>query len=321
MVSSDPAEGWNSYLLEPIGLTLKYPDEIEATDDVVDNAEIKGNYNYFIMYPGTDQIFLNITLYKSSSTPLNWWDTVGKQKFEKIASEDGKYMNPPADIKLTYDVKNIFIDNLEAINVKIVSNHSTIQIPLENNLIIFQKNGYIATIKYSKFSEDSLTISNQILSTFKFSDSSTGPDTSWQTYKNTSIGYSIQYPSGWRKQEWDSGIGFGPKEIGEDVILGISYYSKEDTEPSNFIDKIGSQFADRVVVRDSIMVNQIKVDRVIVTTPSYPDWYSESIIFETDKHYIVVGNGAMKDENLPFSHGIPKDFTFAKFYQTFKLTL
>jgi hypothetical protein len=107
-------------------------------------------------------------------------------------------------------------------------------------------------IKIASMTQDPeiLNILDQILTTFEFSDNSSGVESSWQTYTNPTIGYSIQYPSGWRKQEWDSGIGFGPKEIGEDVILGISYYSKEDTEPSNFIDKIGSQFADRVVVRD-----------------------------------------------------------------------
>ncbi len=136
--------------------------------------------------------------------------------------------------------------------------------------------------------------------------------TAWQTYSNQEIGFSIKYPQGWREQEWTGGVGFGPKEIGEDVLFGINFYEKSTTDIQGIASKIGSQFADR---KETITTNKI-----IVTTPSYPDWYSETIIYETTNWYIAVGNGAIKDENLPFDRGVPAGLTFERFYSTFKFT-
>lgn len=140
------------------------------------------------------------------------------------------------------------------------------------------------------------------------------PDTTanWQTYSNQEIGFSIKYPQEWREQKWTGGVGFGPKEVEEDVLFGINYYSKSTTNINAIASKIGSQFTDR---KETITANKI-----IVTTPSQPDWYSETILFENPNWYIAVSNGAIKNENLPFDRGVPAGFTFEKFYSTFKFT-
>ena len=82
------------------------------------------------------------------------------------------------------------------------------------------------------------------------------PTANWQTYSNQEIGFSIKYPQGWREQKWTGEIGFGPKEIGEDVLFGINYYSKSTTSINAIASKIGGQFADR---KETIAANKIIV--------------------------------------------------------------
>jgi hypothetical protein len=142
----------------------------------------------------------------------------------------------------------------------------------------------------------------------------------WKTYTNKEIGFLIQYPTGWRMAELESGVMFGPSEIGEDLLIGINYYEKSASSLSSIINEIGKQFSDRKVVEDTILIKpeNIQAEKIIVTTATIPDWYSVTVLYTTPTHYITVSNGAIKDKNLPFSRGVPADFTFEKFYSTFK---
>jgi hypothetical protein len=144
----------------------------------------------------------------------------------------------------------------------------------------------------------------------------------WNTYSNPEIGFSVDYPANWRVVEHNNGVGFGSKEVGEDTIVGLSYYPQSEYQPSSIIDQFGKQFKDRVVKSDFVIVDKRKVGKITVTTPSTPDWYLESVIFENPNYFIVASNGAVKDENyrLMIDRGVPKDFTFEKFYSTFRLT-
>ena len=171
----DSIKDWKTYYINANGLAFKYPSNKEVSNLDFENSDyiqniLEADEEYWVALPGSDQIFLEISLYKSTKNPESWWISEGKEKYEKLA--DGwKTNNPPINVSVKYEVNNITIADKEAISVSMVV-HSDGLLPWfpGENLIIFQNKGYITTVSYGEVSENSLDLSRRIISTFKFTD-------------------------------------------------------------------------------------------------------------------------------------------------------
>ena len=146
---------------------------------------------------------------------------------------------------------------------------------------------------------------------------SEGPESTWQSYTNFAALYEVQYPNGWRVVPYSSGEGYGPKEIGEDVLWGINFYDKANYTLEQVTAEFGKQFSDRRQTKQNIMVSNLSATKYVTTTASIADWYSESIVIERGTSYIVISNGAITNENLQKMRGVAPDTTFEKFYNSF----
>jgi len=142
-------------------------------------------------------------------------------------------------------------------------------------------------------------------------------DSPWQSYTNPSALYEVQYPNGWRIVQYNIGEGYGPKEIGEDVLWAINFYEKKDYTLDKVAGEFGKQFSDRKQTKENIMINNIPAVKFITTTASISDWYLESIVIERGTSYIVISNGAINNENLQKARGVLPGTTFERFYKSF----
>jgi len=140
----------------------------------------------------------------------------------------------------------------------------------------------------------------------------------WKQFTDSGSLVQMKYPPNWKFKELNLGFTVGPKEIAEDYLWGVNYYSTQDQSLTNLMDDIGDQFEDRKQTSESFSLNGYPATRVTTTTPSIPDWHSEIIIVEYGQSLITVSNGAISDEKLPTMPGTPKGITFADFYNTFK---
>ncbi|NCS97428.1 MAG: hypothetical protein GW762_02465 [Candidatus Pacebacteria bacterium] len=131
--------------------------------------------------------------------------------------------------------------------------------------------------------------------------------------------FSIRIPSGWRVVEQENRVGFGPKEVGEDVLVAIQTYPKNEKSLAEISDEFGKQFSDRVQESNTIAVNGLVATEVITTTPSYEDWYYRSVIIIKDDVIYVFSNGAITDSSIQGFRGVPVDYTFEKFIQSFHI--
>ncbi len=134
-------------------------------------------------------------------------------------------------------------------------------------------------------------------------------DTStWQVFRDQSRGFRFRYPDGWRLEIFDSGMGVGPEEMGEDVLWGIRFFDAASTTVSQVVDNIGHQFkSSRTETRECIYFNEIVALKVTVTTSQVEGWYAESIIFEHRGTIFQISNGARRDDR------------FETFYNSFHL--
>ncbi|MBA7493662.1 Foldase protein PrsA [subsurface metagenome] len=130
----------------------------------------------------------------------------------------------------------------------------------------------------------------------------------WQIFTDSKAGYTIKYPSDWRRVDFENGIGVGPQEIREDILWGLWFYDSSQKSKYGIIREIGRQFYEtgRFEERENIRFNNIQALKIIVTPSQYPDWYSESIIIEYGGKIFRIGNGAVKDDK------------FELFYKSFK---
>ncbi len=139
------------------------------------------------------------------------------------------------------------------------------------------------------------------------------------TFTNTPLQFSIDYPKGWRFIEEQTFTGFGPQEVGEDVLLGVSYYSILNKTEENLKAEIGFQFSDRQQEEKPITVNGTQGLLITTTTPSIPSWRSEDVMIVSGPTIFVISNGAISDAERQNTSGVPKTFTFKKFYESFRL--
>jgi len=139
----------------------------------------------------------------------------------------------------------------------------------------------------------------------------------WQTHTNQRALYKVDYPNGWRVVSDNLFEGYGPVEIREDTLWSINTYSKDTHSISKIAGEIGFQFSDKKQSQEVITVNRLSAIKIVTTTASIPDWYSEVIIFEQGSAYHVLSNGANTNEALQKMSGVPSGTTFERFYNSF----
>lgn len=133
-----------------------------------------------------------------------------------------------------------------------------------------------------------------------------GKTVDWQVHMDYSNAYSIKYPDGWGKIDFDfnsGGIGVGPGEVKEgewDTKWSVNIYNSSATTIEEVISDIGDQFEDRNEKRENVVIwaGNIKAIKVTVTTSQYSDWYAETVIFEHYGKIFSISNGAIKDSNF-----------------------
>lgn len=108
------------------------------------------------------------------------------------------------------------------------------------------------------------------------------------------------------------------------MLWGISFYDKSKKTVSEIKDKIGKQFSERKQTKKTIKVNNLVAEKVITTTSEFEDWYSVTIIIESENKFYAIGNGAQTDTalNEMISKRTGKEFNlnFEDFYSSFSLS-
>lgn len=124
------------------------------------------------------------------------------------------------------------------------------------------------------------------------------PTGDWQTYSNSTHGFSIKYPPEWRVVETASMVGFGPKDVSEDIVWSVTKEDNTKTSVDDIIAASGKQFFDAERMIATGEVNGIPATSAIVTTEQSKDWYSVKIIMNNDTQIYTISNGALRDEAL-----------------------
>lgn len=155
------------------------------------------------------------------------------------------------------------------------------------------------------------------------SNSAASESAALETHQDMAAGFSIKYPAGWRKVAADNWVGFGPKEIGEDVAWAVSFYKNSEKTAAQVKDEAGKQFADRVQTEKKITINGLEATEVITTTESYPDWHLVTIVVDDQSGLFEIGNGAQTDAalNKMIEARTGKEFnlSFEDFYSSFRV--
>lgn len=162
--------GWKNSTISSIGLAFQYPPNLEFVSDINDSTVLAGDKEYWVAVGGSDIIYLSTFLYKSVKTPSDWWNSDGKNRFEKLADEIENVMTPKAIVNLTYSQKQTTFAGKQAFEVVVTSDYESPHTPKQRYLTILQQNGYIVMLSYQDMgtTESSIDMSKQILSTFKF---------------------------------------------------------------------------------------------------------------------------------------------------------
>jgi hypothetical protein len=196
-------QNWKAYHIQSNNLSFRYPANLKVLP-VTDSRIFRGDEEYWVALENSDQMYLDIILYKSTELPERWWITEGKNIFLEL-SKGLLLNNPPIDVKLSFNtLEQTTVGGKNAIHIQVVSNVETPYLPTLNNVRILQNNGYIIMVMYHKFSDNSVETSEQILSTFTFADAeqSSNLPTGWTTYNGSTCGVTLPIPP--RKADADN---------------------------------------------------------------------------------------------------------------------
>lgn len=166
------------------------------------------------------QDWYEIEVIKTHLDPQLWWQTNGKNVFNgKLQGTNEKY-HPQA---FSSSIETIQINNFDAWKVSASPNPSepppvkSFQSASHDFVVYLMKNRdtlFVIT-KYETFDPKQDQEFDLTLSTLKFVNPSLDADmSSWKTYSNSSLDFSIRYPTNWEVLErGKAGIILGPKEL------------------------------------------------------------------------------------------------------------
>lgn len=127
----------------------------------------------------------------------------------------------------------------------------------------------------------------------------------WVNYNSINYNLSFFHPKGWSINDVVSnelgsfsGIGLTSPAVTGDFQWVILAYQDSATTVDKIIADMGKQFTDRQVSKEKITVNGLSATKVLVTTATIPEWYSEAVIITKDKMIYQLGNGAIKDDKF-----------------------
>lgn len=129
----------------------------------------------------------------------------------------------------------------------------------------------------------------------------------WVNYTSANYNVSFFYPKGWKisdsvanSEQPDGyvGIGVNPPNITSGIQWSIQLYKSSETTVDKMIDQMDKQFTDRLVAKEKISINGLPATKVLVTTATIPDSYSEVVFITKDKMFYQIGNGAIKDDKF-----------------------
>jgi len=123
----------------------------------------------------------------------------------------------------------------------------------------------------------------------------------WQIYNDPNNVFHVHYPSGWRYEEFEGWVGFGPQEMQEDVQWGLHILEDGPDAIESAIAAIGNQFTpERAERRDYLVLNGLNALRVIVVTPLIEDWVNFSVFIQEGGKVYHFDNGAKPDDRFHY---------------------
>ena len=199
--------------------------------------------------------------------------------------------------------------------------------------VYFKNKNYLYRVENSSLSQDYI---NALLNTFKFVEADTNNPTpitsadikkeldfqSWKTYVNKELKFQYKYPSNWGTcssgfdgpsfNGADTGqFGSGPKPHVCVEGFGVTLYLKSEYTKEKIVDSFGSQLKDKG--RTQTIGLERGAQEVVTEAHGEYNYYARAYVYETEKYFIVVGDGA---DAIP---GSDKRRVFDNFVKNFKL--
>lgn len=162
---------------------------------------------------------------------------------------------------------------------------------------------------------------NQILSTFKFTNSTTTPDTSnWKTYTNSQYGFEFEYPINWIAENTkDIEILFGPAGVDDRsfIMQSIDLSVSDQSKYSSLENFANQQAGKEDNSTEKIILENISLDKIpaikIRNQNSYD--YDRLVFFYQGKAFVLHDNGTLNHESNEFKQ-ILSTFKFVDKNQT-----
>jgi len=276
---------WKTYRSEKLGIVFKYPGSWIVKENINNSTKSV----YLKNASGSIGVTVNLPLREIG---YEFWKTDKEEEVfldQVVATK--RFMVSTKEKQILYGLDKI-PDNL---------------IIVQWNFDDYINSGEIVlNYSYQGYSNAEL-IFDQILKSFKFLDEQQSSTSDWQLYQNDNLGVSFKYPDGWKITEFVNGIGVGPKEIRSDALWGVFYYTQSQKTQEDLVREIGKQFGgNRKEIIEDIVIDGIQGVKVVVTSPTISDWYSESVVIQHKGKIFRIGNGAVKNDE------------FKKFYNSFK---
>lgn len=166
-----PPAGWVPYSDASLGLAFYHPTNLEVNNNISDSTALAGDDMFWVALPDSDQVYVFAHIYTSTKSPSDWWNTEGKQRFEKLGNEVESYISDNPNIQLNFSIASGNLNDKETLEVVVSSNYSTPQTPERRKVVIFQHKGNIIMLSY--YLEHSVdvpdeSVSKNIISTFQF---------------------------------------------------------------------------------------------------------------------------------------------------------
>ena len=183
IIHKDPTANWKTYTNDQYGFSFKYPsDWILNTNanglvSVSNTTKVDPKLSDLENFADGNNGSIGFMIQKSANPNL-----LSTRVWFSEYFKDGFSSKPESDEDITFSGRSGVRIALADMGVNIIT-----YVPDGTNIIV------ISHQKADKFT----AIYNQILSTFKFTDTTSVNTSDWKTYTNDQYGFSVQYPSDW----------------------------------------------------------------------------------------------------------------------------